>query len=74
MSDMTLEEFQRVGRQMIAEARERFRRDAMLVCRTDEERAKAVAFEPAIGEVSPEEAVLALKRWIAEGEAEKGPR
>lgn len=64
---MTLQEFQRVGRQMIAEARARFRRDAMLVCRTNNERAKAAAFESAIGEVSPEEAVLALKRWIAEG-------
>jgi hypothetical protein len=35
-------------------------------CRTDEERAKAEAIEAAIGEVSPEEAVLALKQWIHE--------
>ncbi len=63
---MTLEEFQVIGRGMIMEARLRFREQAFALCRTDDERAKAARLEPAIGEVSPEEAVLAFKLWLDE--------
>jgi hypothetical protein len=63
---MTKEEFQRVGRQMISDARERFREQAFALCRTDAERQKAIRLETAIGEVSPEEAVLAFRRWLYE--------
>lgn len=65
--EMTFEEFQIIGRGMIAAARVRFREQAMRLCRTDREREKAKAFESAIGEVSPEEAVLAFKLWLADG-------
>jgi hypothetical protein len=63
---MTLEEFQTIGRGMITEARVRFREQAMALCLTDAERDKAMRLEPAIGEVSPEEAVYALKLWLDE--------
>lgn len=63
---MTLDELRRVYRQMTADARIRYRAEAMALCRTADERTKAASFESAIGEVSPEEAVLALKRWIQE--------
>lgn len=66
---MTLEEFQTIGRGMIMEARIRFRDEAMRLCHSDAERAQAQAVETAIGEVSPEEAVLAFKRWLDEGRA-----
>jgi hypothetical protein len=36
-------------------ARARFREEAMRLCHTENERAKAASFESAIGEVSPEE-------------------
>ena len=63
---MTLEEFQIIGRGLITEARVRFREQALALCTTDEERAKAHGLEPAIGEVSPEEAVLAFRLWLDE--------
>ncbi len=70
---MTKEEFQRVGRQMILDARERFRRDAFALCHTDAEREKAIRLETAVGEVSPEEAVLAFCRWLSENRPVASP-
>ncbi len=67
---MTLEEFQTIGRGMIMEARIRFREQAMALCRTDGEREKAHRLEGAVGEVSPEEAVLAFKLWLDENRVE----
>lgn len=63
---MTKDEFQQIGRGMIAAARIRFREQAMALCHSDVEREKAHKLDPAIGEVSPEEAVLAFKIWLAE--------
>lgn len=63
---MTKEEFQRVGKQMIVAARERFRADAFALCHTDAEREKAIRLETAVGEVSPEEAVHAFRLWLSE--------
>ena len=71
-SPMTYEEFQIIGRGMITEARVRFREQALAFCRTDEERAKVARLEPAIGEVSPEEAVYAFKLWLDESRAAAG--
>lgn len=68
---MTYEEFQIIGRGMVTAARVRFREQAMALCRTDEERAKAAGLEPAIGEVSPEEAVYAFKLWLDESRGEE---
>jgi len=65
---VTPEEFRIIGRGMITAARVRFRDEAMALCHTDVERAKATAMEGAVGDVSPEEAVLAFKRWLAETE------
>ena len=70
--DMTWEKFQHIGRAMIADARERFRQEAYALCGTTEQRAKVDAIAPAIGEVSPEEAVLAFKRWLLEASPPDG--
>lgn len=70
---MTLEEFQTIGRGMIAAARVRFRDEAFKFCKTDTDRRKVLALEPAIGEVSPEEAVLAFRRWLDEQASESKP-
>lgn len=63
---MTKEKFQIVGKQMITEARERFRVAAFALCHTDAEREKAIRLETAVGEVSPEEAVHAFRLWLSE--------
>jgi hypothetical protein len=73
MSDeqMTLDELRVELKRMIVNARARFRDEAMRLCHTEDERSKATAIEMAVGDVSPEEAVLAFKRWLAEERASR---
>ncbi len=71
--EMTFEKFQVIGRQMIADARTRFRKEAMRLCYSDEERSKADKLADAVGEVSPEEALLAFERWLQESRGESQP-
>jgi hypothetical protein len=70
---VTLEEFQTIGRGMIAEARVRFREQALAFCQTDMEREKVQRLESAIGEVSPEEAVYAFRLWLNESRSQSLP-
>lgn len=51
---------------LVTEARARFRRMADPIAPDDETRRKIDVFEQAIGEVSPEDALAALLRWMAE--------
>lgn len=60
------EDFLRVAREMIATARTRFRAMADPIAADDETREKIIAFEHAIGEVSPEVALEALLQWMAD--------
>jgi len=62
---MTAEEMRTEIAALVAEARTRFRTEAAAVCRTEEEAQKAASLESAIGEISPDEAIDGLKRWIS---------
>jgi hypothetical protein len=61
-----LDEFRQVACRMYADARARFREMAEPLLVDAETREVAKSLELAIGEVSPEEAIGGLLRWMAE--------
>jgi hypothetical protein len=60
------DEFHKLARQMYADARARFREMAEPLLVDAQTREFAKSLELAIGEVSPEEAIGGLLRWMAE--------
>ncbi len=63
---MNFDEFKTLGRQMIADARGHYGDLAQPYLLDDELRRFSGALERAIGEISPEEAVAALKKMAVE--------